>query len=75
MDVHPNVALVADCRFASVEPYPDPYVNAIGPSMVIELPLDGHCRRGRRGTYRENGEELIGPGINFATPMLTHDPS
>ena len=72
VDIHPDVALVAELWFSDVKPDPDANRNAIGPSVITQAPVDGQRGRGGLRTHWKNGEKLIGPRVNLATAVRSH---
>ena len=55
-----------------MEADPDPDREAFGPCPGANLPLDGERRLETRAGLLEDGEHLVGPGIDLAAAMLAH---
>ena len=70
MHAEPNVAVVRELWLAGVHPYPDAYIGAFGPRLVVVRTLNRD--RSRDGVLRsaEGEEEALALGVHLPSAIL-----
>ncbi len=73
VDVHPDVALVADLRLPLVEADPDQDRHTVWPDVVAQPPLDLERGGRRRCPARKDREELVCTRVDFPATVIADD--